>query len=124
MLRPIGNAEMEWADDDYIKDTIRAFEKSGFLGGLNHYRGAQLTFDLMPAFKDALIRQPSIYIWGERDGLCNFFHPKAPTVDKLSGVHPGLIKVVKLEGIGHFPHLEAPEQVSDELIEFLGRIFY
>jgi len=124
MLRPIGNADMTWIDDEYIKDTILAFDQSGFVGGLNHYRGAQLTFDLMPAFKDALIRQPSIYIWGERDGLCNFFHPQAPTIEDLISVHPGIMKVVKLEGVGHFPHLEAPQSVSEELIEFLGRIYY
>ncbi|MFC4209803.1 alpha/beta fold hydrolase [Pedobacter lithocola] len=124
MLRDADILKPEWADSEYIRYTIRAFEKSGFQGGLNHYRGAQLTFDLMPAFKDAVIRQPSIYIWGEADGLCNFFHPNDPTLEDLSTIHPGIVKVVKLLKVGHFPHLEAPERVSQELIEFLGMIYY
>lgn len=124
MLRPVNNLEIEWIDEEYIRDTILAFEKSGFVGGLNHYRGAQITFELMPAFKDALILQPSIYIWGERDGLCNFFHPRPPSVADLSSTHPGLTKVVMLEGVGHFPQLEAPELVNGELLEFLDRMFY
>jgi len=70
MLRPSPVAVPRWADPAYVQHRIRAFEKTGFHGGLN-YRAADETFDLMPAFKGALVTQP-IYIWGAADGLCLF----------------------------------------------------
>lgn len=122
MLRPSPVAVPSWADADYVRHTIRAFEKTGFRGGLNYYRAAQETFDLMPAFKDQLIRQPTLYIWGAADGLCRLFHPKAPTVAEMRRLAPGLLDVVRLEGVGHWIQHEASERLNAELLKFLRAI--
>ena len=122
MLRPSPVDVPSWADPDYVHHTIRSFEKTGFHGGLNYYRAAQETFDLMPAFKDALIRQPSLYIWGAADGLCQLFHPTPPTLENLRRVAPGLVDVVRLEDVGHWPQHEAASRVNDELLKFLDAI--
>lgn len=102
MLRPSPVDVLDWADPDYVAHNIAAFAKTGFHGGLNYYRAAQETFDLMPAFKDAIIRKPSLYIWGAEDGLCNLLHPTPPTVADLSGAQPGLLDVIRLEKVGHW----------------------
>jgi pimeloyl-ACP methyl ester carboxylesterase len=122
MLRPLLAAMPGWADPGYVQHTIRSFEKTGFHGGLNYYRAAQETFDLMPAFRNALIRQPSLYIWGAADGLCRLFHPTPPTLDDLRRVAPGLIDVVRLEGVGHWIQHEASDRLSAELLRFLDAV--
>ncbi|MEU9191438.1 alpha/beta hydrolase [Streptomyces sp. NPDC048484] len=119
MLRPAPVAIPEWADPDYVAHTISSFEKTGFDTGINHYRGAQVTFDLMSAFKGAVIQQPSLYIWGVADGLCQLFHPTPPTREELLPLAPGLVDVIALENVGHWPQHEAADRVNAELITFL-----
>ncbi len=101
MLRPAPAQLPGWADPAYVAHSIRAFEQSGFRGGLNYYRAAQDTFDLMAAHRNQVIPQPSLYIWGAEDGLSQFFHPTTPTLDQLRTVLPGLVDQVRLEGVGH-----------------------
>lgn len=122
MLRPSPVEVPSWADPAYVRHTIRSFSKTGFHGGLNHYRAAQITFDLMPAFKDAMIRQPSLYIWGAADGLCQLFHPTPPTLEELRRVAPGLVAVVRLENVGHWIQHEASDRLNAELLKFLDAI--
>jgi len=102
MLRPSPAAVPSWADPDYVQHTI--------------------PFDLMPAFKNAVIRQPSLYIWGAADGLCQLFHPTPPTLEELRRVAPGLVDVVRLEDVGHWPQHEAANRVNAELLKFLDAI--
>lgn len=122
MLRPAPAYLPGWADPAYVEHTIRSFEKTGFHGGLNHYRSAQITFDLMSAFKGALITQPSLYLWGDADGLCQLFHPTPPTREELLPLAPGLVDVIRLEGVGHWLQHEAADRVNTELVKFLRAI--
>ncbi|WP_426131497.1 alpha/beta fold hydrolase [Pararhizobium sp. PWRC1-1] len=122
MLRPSPVARPDWADPDYVEQTICSFEKTGFQTGLNYYRVVQTTFDLTAAFKNALVRQPSLYIWGAEDGLCNFFHPEPPTRESLLDTQPGLVDVIRIENAGHWLQHEAADRVNAELIRFLATI--
>ena len=119
MLRPSPVDVPKWADPDYVAHNIAAFAKTGFRGGLNYYRAAQETFELMPAFRNATIRQPSLYIWGAEDELCRLFHPTPPTLSHLKGAQPGLLDVIRLENVGHWIQHEAAERLNAELIKFL-----
>lgn len=119
MLRPAPLAAPPWADPDYVRHTVRAFEKSGFRGGLNYYRALPLSFDLLPAFRHAVIRQPSLYVWGAADGLCRFFHPTTPSLEELRHFQPRLVKQVRLEEVGHWVQHEAAQRLNEELIGFL-----
>lgn len=122
MLRPSPVEVPSWADPEYVRHTIRSFTRTGFHGGLNHYRAAQITFDLMPAFKGAVISQPALYIWGAEDGLCKLFHPTPPTLDELRPLAPGLVDVVRLENTGHWVQHEAADRINAELLKFLDTI--
>jgi pimeloyl-ACP methyl ester carboxylesterase len=122
MLRPAPVSVPSWVDPDYVRHTIQSFEQTGFHAGLNYYRAAQETFDLMPAFKNALIRQPSLYLWGAADGLCHLFHPTPPTLEEVRRLAPGVIDVVRLKNVGHWPQHEAANRVNAELLKFLAAI--
>ncbi|MBT2337512.1 alpha/beta hydrolase [Variovorax paradoxus] len=122
MFRPAPDVLPSWADPAYVKHNIETFQRTGFRGGLNQYRGVQFTFEHLVAYKDVLIRQPSIYIWGDADGLCRLFHPVPPTLEELRQTAPGVIGVVCLEGVGHWPHHEASERVNAEIIKFLNSL--
>lgn len=122
MLRPSLVAIPEWADPAYVRHNVQAFAKTGFHGGLNYYRAAQATFDLTLAFKGAVIRQPSLYIWGGADGLCRFFHPAPPTLDEFRRDAPGLVDVICLENVGHWIQHEASDRLNIELLKFLDAI--
>lgn len=122
MLRPAPAAPPAWVDPDYLHHTIRAFEQGGFRGGLNYYRAAQATFDLMSAFRNAPIRQPLLYIWGAEDGLCRLFHPQPPTAEDLRVAAPAIVDVIRLEGVGHWIQHEASDRLNAALLSFLGTI--
>ncbi|MFC7557105.1 alpha/beta fold hydrolase [Pseudoroseomonas wenyumeiae] len=76
----------------------------------------------MTPFKNVLIRQPSLYIWGAADGLCQLFHPTPPTVEELRHAAPGLVNVVCLEGVGHWIQHEASDRLNTELLGFLKAV--
>ena len=122
MLRPAPVDVPSWADPSYVSSSITAFEKSGFATGLNYYRASDITFEQMSAFKGMPIRQPAVYIWGADDGLCQLFHPEPPTVEQLLPFAPGLVDVIRLDGVGHWPQHEAAERVTAEIISFLAGI--
>lgn len=121
MLRPSPVEIPTWADPAYVARSISAFERTGFHGGLNYYRVLQETFELTAAFKNAVIAQPSLYIWGGADGLCRFFHPEPPAASDLRPVWPGLVDVVELDGVGHWVQHEAADRVNEEIVRFLTR---
>jgi pimeloyl-ACP methyl ester carboxylesterase len=119
MLRPSPVPVPDWADPDYVRRTISAFDRTGFETGLNYYRAVSKTFEIMVAFKNATIRQPSLYIWGAKDGLCQFFHGDNPTVEDFRAVQPGLVDVIRVENAGHWLQHEASDHVNAELVKFL-----
>lgn len=122
MLRPAPVGVPSWADPSYVSSSIAAFQRGGFATGLNYYRASDITFEQMSAFKGVPIRQPSLYIWGAEDGLCQLFHPDPPTVEQLRPFAPGLVDVVRIEGVGHWPQHEAADDVTAEIITFLAGI--
>jgi pimeloyl-ACP methyl ester carboxylesterase len=122
MLRPSPVAVPDWADPAYVRHNVEAFTQTGFHGGLNYYRAAQATHDLMAAFKDVTIRQPSLYIWGAEDGLCRLFHPEPPTLQNMRRDAPGLADVIRLENVGHWIQHEANDRLTMELLRFLDML--
>lgn len=119
MLRPAPAAPPVWADPEYFSRTVAAFAHSGFETGLNYYRAVQSNFELLSAFKNAPIRQPSLYVWGADDGLCKFFHSDNPEIDGLRASWPGLVDVVRLGETGHWVQHEAADRFNAELLKFL-----
>lgn len=119
MLRPSPVEMPLWADKAYVMQAIETFERTGFHGGLNYYRAAQSTFDMSAGLKGQTIRQPSLYLYGARDGLNATFHPTPARLEQMRAVWPGLKKVVRYENTGHWVQHEAADRVNAELVSFL-----
>lgn len=122
MLRPAPVGVPSWADPAYVRHTISAFVRTGFRGGLNYYRAYPTTFKLMAAYKHAVIRQPSLYIWGAADGLSRMSHPETPSLAALRETQPNLVDQIRLENVGHWVQHEAADRVNEALTAFLARL--
>jgi len=104
------------ANADYIADAVAAFSRNGFHGPLNYYRSVPPFTRHSNAFAGATIRQPSMFLAGALDGL-NLV--AKPDQDTMRINLTGLRSFTMLEGVGHWPQLEAPNATNAALIEFL-----
>jgi pimeloyl-ACP methyl ester carboxylesterase len=108
-----------WADLDYVGHNVAEFQRTGFHGGLNYYRAAELYFSLSAAFKGAKISQPSFFIWGKADGLRELY---PLTIDQLRAGLPGLVGALELDNVGHWVQHEASAELNDQLVMFLRTV--
>jgi pimeloyl-ACP methyl ester carboxylesterase len=104
-------------DPTYIAEAINAFSRTGFRGGLNYYRAIDPFFARARAFAGATIRQPSYFLTGSKDGLNRVSQPSETA---LLASLSDLRGFQMLEGVGHWPQLEAEEQVNEALLSFLA----
>jgi pimeloyl-ACP methyl ester carboxylesterase len=72
----------------------------------------------MAAWRGCRIRQPSLFIAGDRDDVLKFPGMKA-RIDSLSKALPGLRGVHILPGAGHWIQRERAQQVNTLLVDFL-----
>ena len=111
---PIGVPD--WADAGDVAAAIADFQRNGFHGPLNYYRAIEPFFEMSGAFAGATIRQPSFFLTGSADGLAKV---RTVTEQSLRRSLPGLRGLVALDGIGHWPQLEATGAVNHALLGFL-----
>ncbi len=107
---------MSAADVSYYAGEFRL---SGFRGPLNWYRSLRLTTELMAPWRGAVIRQPSMFIAGERDGVLRFPASKAQ-IERFPTTLPGLRGCHILAGAGHWIQRERSELVDQLLVAFLN----
>jgi len=101
------------ADVDFF---VNEFKRTGFVGGLNYYRNVDRNWALTPFLDGAKLRQPTLFIAGDRDGVLGFWGEE---VDNLELQVPNLVKKVILPGVGHWTQQERPDEVNRLLLEFL-----
>jgi pimeloyl-ACP methyl ester carboxylesterase len=110
-------AAPRWLAPADLARYVAAYEKSGFRGGLNWYRNIDRNWALMTAFGDACIRQPALFIAGERDPTLRIGgSDRLAAMDKAV---PGLRGKILIPGAGHWVQQEAAERVNAELVAFL-----
>jgi len=111
-----------WITEEEIQYFAKQFEKTGFTGGLNYYRAIDLNWELMGPWTGATITVPTKYIVGDKDlvyttpGMKNFVHG-----EDLKKSVPFLDEVVVIDG-HHFIQQEKPNEVSDHILKFFGRL--
>ena len=119
MPSPAEIAANEWLPDHHLDVFAEEYGRTGFQGGLNWYRAADLGRDEMAAFHGRSIDQPSLFIAGAADwGV----HQTAGLVDRmqrracsdLQGIH-------LVEGAGHWVQQEQPRVTVELLLDFLDR---
>jgi pimeloyl-ACP methyl ester carboxylesterase len=114
-LRPAPMA-LRTIDPTYIADAIATFTRTGFHGPLNYYRAIDPFTRHSAAFAGAKIRQPSMFLAGTLDGL-NLVNQPNPESMRINLTD--LQSFTMLEGIGHWPQLEAPDATNKALLDFL-----
>ena len=118
MHRPSPIGIPPFADREDAETMIAGFQRDGFHGPLNIYRGMQPYFDQAKAFAGAKIRQPAFFAYGTADSMIKM---RALNEEDLKPAVPNLQGFLPLEGVGHWPQLEASEAVNEALVAFLNK---
>ena len=110
-----------WLTDADIDYYVGEFETSGFRGPLNRYRNHHRDFALLDALPDKRIHQPALYIGGTRDLVLKML-PGKDMVSAMKPLVPNLADAILLDGIGHWTQQEAPEAVTQRLLQWAGSL--
>ena len=107
-----------WLTEADLDHYTAEFERAGFRGGLNWYRNMRRNWELTAPWRGCPIRQPSLFIAGERDGVLRPPPAKAQLA-AFPTTLPGLRGLHLLPGAGHWIQRERAAEVSDLLVAFL-----
>lgn len=111
-----------WLSEDDINYFANKFDKSGFTGGFNHYRNLNRNWELSTPWTGFQIKVPVKFIVGDLDlsyhirGVQDYIHKGGFKQDV-----PFLQDVVVMEGVGHFINQERPNEISQQIYEFINK---
>lgn len=105
-----------WLTEEDIAFYVKEFERTGFRGGLNWYRNIDRRWETMSFLIGAKIRQPSLFIAGENDGVIAW---RRKAYDRLEEAMPNLKKKILIPEAGHWIQQEKFAEVNQLLLEFL-----
>ena len=108
-----------FVDPDDAAAAIAEFERYGFHGPLNCYRAMQPYFEEAGAFVGATVQPPSFFAFGAEDGMVRL---REMPEEALRTMAIDLRGYLKLDGVGHWPQLEASDRVSTALLSFLSEV--
>ncbi len=106
-----------WLTEEELAVYVRAFERTGFTGGLNWYRNIDRNWELTAPFADRRIEQPAMFLTGELDLVRRFMPAEA-----MDGWVTDLRASVIVPGAGHWVQQEAPDAVNEALLAFLAEV--
>lgn len=107
-----------WLTEADLQFYVDQFEQSGFRGPLNYYRNFDLTWELT-ADSPERIRQPAMFMAGERDGVLVFM---AKALEQMPERVTNLQVNKLLPSIGHWTQQEASAQVNATILDFLANL--
>lgn len=108
-----------WMSEDEFGVYLGEFARTGLTGGLNRYRNADRDWHDLAAWHLAPIRQPALFLGGEKDGPTRW---GGAAIERFNLNLPNLHKSVVIPGSGHWVQQEAAETVNAELLEFLAAL--
>ena len=106
-----------WLSQEDIDFFAGEFARTGFRGGINRYRNMDRDWEEPPQLQGARIKQPALFIAGEKDGVIAM-NPSG--IDTMRANCDDLRNVLLLPGCGHWTQQERPDEVNAALIEFLA----
>jgi pimeloyl-ACP methyl ester carboxylesterase len=106
-----------WLLDEDVQTMVGEYQRTGFRGGLNWYRNIDRNWALTAPWRDAVIRQPALFIAGTRDPVIAGKRGEA-AIEHMSRAVPGVKKVL-IDGAGHWIQQERPKEVNAAVLEFL-----
>ena len=106
-----------WLPEEAVAVYAEEYGRTGFQGGLNHYRSGGIGTPEQQLFAGRTIDQPSLFIagasdWGSYQGPGALERMQNEACTDMRGVH-------MVDGAGHWVQQEQPEETSRLLIEFL-----
>jgi pimeloyl-ACP methyl ester carboxylesterase len=114
---PVFPSWLSAADIDYF---VAEFERSGFRGPFNRYRNFERDHDWSARFADPAIRQPALFITGEKDMGTKMMGSDIET--RMRAVMPNLRGYHVLPGCGHWTQQERPQETNRLLIDWLATL--
>jgi pimeloyl-ACP methyl ester carboxylesterase len=107
-----------WMSAEDIAYYAGEFRRAGFRGGLNWYRNLTRSWELFGPWRGCIIKQPSLFIAGARDGVLKFPASKAQ-IDNFPDTLPGIRGCHIIDGAGHWIQRERAADINRLLIAFL-----
>ncbi len=109
-----------WLPDDELAVYTEEYGRTGFQGGLNHYRSGGIGAPEQQLFAGHTIDQPSVFISGASD-WGSYQSPGA--LERMQNEACTDMRAVHMvDGAGHWVQQEQPEETSRLLIEFLRSV--
>ena len=108
-----------WVNRADLAYTSAEFERTGFLGGMNWYRSLRHSWEVMAPWRGLAVKQPSLFIGGERDDVLKF-PTSAASIKRFDRSLPGLRGCHILPGAGHWVQRERAGEVNRLLLAFLA----
>jgi pimeloyl-ACP methyl ester carboxylesterase len=108
----------DWLSEADLAYFTKAYQASGFRGGLNWYRNIDRNWELTAPWQGAQIHQPSLFLAGSTDSVITGLIG-AKRVAEMDRVLPGLRQKLIIEGAGHWIQQERADEVNAALIGFL-----
>lgn len=107
-----------WVDAADLAHATAEFQRTGFRGALNWYRAIRPSWEVMTPWRGLPIRQPALFIAGDRDDVMKFPTSRA-AVARFEHTLPGLRGCHVLAGAGHWVQRERADTVNALLLGFL-----
>ncbi len=107
-----------WFPDSDLEIYVNEFARTGFQGGLNWYRvmtDLKLQTDV-DVFAGKKIEVQILLISGTKDWL---IYQTSGALEKMEQACSDFRGISWVEGAGHWPQQEQPEQVIEQIINFL-----
>ncbi len=111
-MTPAPHGKFLTADDFEV--FVKAFEKTGFRGGLNWYRNIDRSWEEAANLPDK-IHQPALMITAELDVVL-----RPEMAEGMTTWVPNLRKTVLVKGSGHWTQQEKPREVNAAILDFLA----
>jgi len=109
-----------WLPDNELQVYVEEYGRTGFQGGLNHYRSGGIGAPEQQLFAGRTIDQPSLFIAGASD-WGSYQNPGA--LERMQNAACTDMRAVHMvDGAGHWVQQEQPEETSRLLIEFLKSV--
>ena len=106
-----------WLSEQELEVYVRAFEQTGFTGGLNWYRNIDRNWELTAPVAERRVEQPALFLTGAEDPVRLFMPAEA-----MRGWVTDLRAEVVLPDAGHWVQQQRPDAVNAALLDFVGSL--
>lgn len=118
ILDRLGDAPLPpYLSDSDFEVFVRAFERSGFTGGLNWYRNMERNWETTAYLNGARVSQPALMITAEWDPVL-----RPQMAEGMQQWVPNLRRTILIRECGHWTQQEKPAEVNAALLSFLREL--